>query len=82
MPDYPTGPGRRSSRGAVVEAYVDTDALELDCPMCHAPAGSSVGMSRATNGRCRVRSGLLRRLIRDVSKTPRKQRSNSEQGAA
>jgi len=36
MPDYPTGPGRHSSSGAVIEAYVDTDALDREC---HPPKG-------------------------------------------
>lgn len=32
-PDYRRGPGRgpKSSRGAVIEAYVDTDALDRKC---------------------------------------------------
>lgn len=52
MPEYATGPGHRSSRGAAVEAYVDTDALELDCPICHAPAGEF----------CRHESGNERKM--------------------
>jgi hypothetical protein len=37
MPDYPVGPGHaRTTGGAVVEAYVDTNALDYECPACGA----------------------------------------------
>lgn len=39
MPDYATGPGARHTHGPVIETYVDTDALDHDCPNCQAPAG-------------------------------------------
>lgn len=40
MPAYATGPGHHTrSRGAVVETYVDTDALEVRCPACHVAVG-------------------------------------------
>jgi hypothetical protein len=40
-PDYATGPGRRPvSRGAVLEVYLETGALERDCPTCGAVEGS------------------------------------------
>jgi hypothetical protein len=53
MPDYPIGPPQRlRSRGAVVEAYVDTDALEVLCPACRAVPGDF----------CRHDSGVLRRI--------------------
>lgn len=40
MPDYATGPGARgSSHGPVIEAYVDTDALEILCENCGVAAG-------------------------------------------
>jgi hypothetical protein len=41
LPRYPVGPGHHAhSLNAVVEAYVDTDALEVLCPNCHAKPGS------------------------------------------
>lgn len=53
MPEYPVGPPQHSrSRGAVVEAYVDTDALEVLCPACHAVAGDF----------CRHGSGAARKM--------------------
>lgn len=40
VPTYPTGPPKRThSRGAVIQAYADTDALERDC---HPPKGCGV----------------------------------------
>lgn len=39
MPSYATGPGHPHSRGAVFEAYVDTDALNIPCPACGVPEG-------------------------------------------
>lgn len=34
-PEYAVGPGQaRTTGGAVVEAYVDTNALEVPCPAC------------------------------------------------
>lgn len=37
MSDYPRGPGRRQrSPGPVVEAYVDSGAIDLHCPNCGA----------------------------------------------
>jgi hypothetical protein len=40
MPDYPVGSPRDvRSRGAVIETYVDSDALDSECPNCHAKVG-------------------------------------------
>lgn len=40
MPDYATGPGHQNhTRGPVMLAYVDTDALEYRCPNCGAEPG-------------------------------------------
>lgn len=39
MPDYPVGEGHRRSRGAVLESYAETDALEVPCPVCGVPVG-------------------------------------------
>jgi hypothetical protein len=40
MPEYATGPGHEvRSWGAVVETYVDSDALDFECPNCHAEVG-------------------------------------------
>lgn len=53
MPDYAVGEGRQHrSRGAVVESYVDTDALEVLCPACHAKPGDF----------CRHESGAARKI--------------------
>jgi hypothetical protein len=53
MPHYPVGPGHHAhSLNAIVETYVDTDALEVLCPNCHAKPGAF----------CRHESGLDRRM--------------------
>jgi hypothetical protein len=38
-PPWHAGPPPRRTPGPVIEAYADTDALEFDCPNCHAEAG-------------------------------------------
>lgn len=53
MPDYPIGPGQtRTSGGAVVETYVDTNALNVQCPACRVGVGEF----------CRHDSGHQRRM--------------------
>lgn len=44
-PVYATGPGRhpRSSRGPVITAYVDTDALDYACPKPKGGCGAGLG---------------------------------------
>lgn len=52
-PDYAVGPPQHTrSRGAVVLGYVDTDALEVLCPACHAVPGDF----------CRHPSGAARKM--------------------
>ncbi|MCX2931373.1 hypothetical protein ORI20_13900 [Mycobacterium sp. CVI_P3] len=44
MSEYATGPGRRTrSRGAVIEAYVDTEALDHKCPKPKGGCGADLG---------------------------------------
>ncbi|WP_142396009.1 hypothetical protein [Mycobacterium kansasii] len=38
-PPWYSGPPRRPSRSPVIEAYVDTCALDVGCPNCHAEVG-------------------------------------------
>lgn len=53
MPDYAVGPGHHMhSKNAVLLAYVDTDALEVLCPACHAKPGDF----------CRHESGAERKM--------------------
>jgi hypothetical protein len=53
MPDYAVGEGRQHrSRGAVVESYVDTGAIDVFCPACHAKVDDF----------CHHKSGVDRRM--------------------
>jgi hypothetical protein len=52
MPDYAVGKPRDTSHGAVLLAYIDTNALDFLCPHCHAGVGEF----------CRHESGNERRM--------------------
>lgn len=44
MPDYATGPARHTrSPGAVVDAYLETEALDHHCPQPKGGCGASPG---------------------------------------
>jgi hypothetical protein len=50
--DFWRGPGRhKSPRGAVIEAYVDTDALDRQCPPPPTGCGANLGeFCKSPNG--------------------------------